>query len=264
MNGLGGRRVLITRSADQTPRMADDVRAAGGIPIVLPLITITPAADMTACDAAVRRLSDFNAVVMTSANAVRFFLARCRVQGVGVEQLRSLTWYAVGAQTARIIEEAGIQVEAVPAEATGAALGRLLAQRGIGGKLVLFPQGNIARGDALLAVEDAGGIATAVVVYETSGPDDATRSALRTEMLSHQGQAVLFASPSAVLHFCGAFTAGERAALIPHITVGVIGPATAEAAHAEGLPVHFHAEVSSDRGLVDALVRYCRGTAKNT
>jgi uroporphyrinogen-III synthase len=67
---------------------------------------------------------------------------------------------------------------------------------------------------------------------------------------------VLFASPSAVEQFDRLFTAEEKGVFAPGTVVAVIGPTTDEAARKCGLSVHVRAVESTERGLLDALLRY--------
>ena len=62
MSGLAGRRVVITRSAEQSPELAGLVTAAGGVPVVVPLIEIVP------IPVAWPALDGFDWIVVTSPN----------------------------------------------------------------------------------------------------------------------------------------------------------------------------------------------------
>jgi len=235
---------------------AEAVASEGGVPVCLPMIRILPAEDLSACDAALREMASTDGVVFTSANGVHAFFGRARSCGMDGTAWQETNFYAVGAKTARAVQEYGVRVFAVPELFSGQALGGILGQLDLRGKRILFPRGNIGRDEVADAVTAAGGTAVRVVVYRTEGPDEATAAAMRSEMLGRTGAVVLFASPSAVEQFDHLFTAEEKVVFAPRTVIAVIGPTTDEAARKCGLPVHVRAVESTERGLLDALLRY--------
>ena len=253
---LEGMRIIITRPAEQGAQTAEAVAAAGGVPVCLPMIRILPVEDLSACDAALREMTTTDGVVFTSVNGVHALFGRARFLGMQETVWEGTRFYAVGAKTARAVQEHGVPVSAVPEMFSGRALGEMLGQQDLRGKRFLFPRGNIGRDEVADAVTAAGATAVRVIVYRTEGPDEATAAAMRAEMLGTSGPIVLFASPSAVEHFDRLFTAAEKAAFAPGTVVAVIGPTTDEAARKCGLPVHVRAVESTERGLLDALLRY--------
>jgi uroporphyrinogen-III synthase len=253
---LEGLRIIITRPAEQGAQTAEAVAAEGGLPVLLPMIRILPAEDLSACDAALREMASTDGVVFTSVNGVHGFFGRARALGIEETAWQEIRFYAVGAKTARSVLEHGARVSAVPELFSGSALGEMLGQYDLRGQRFLFPRGNLGRDDVADAVTAAGGIAVRVVVYQTVGPDAATAAAMRTEMLGSSRRVVLFASPSAVEHFDGLFTASEKAVFVPRTVFAMIGPTTDEAARKCGLPVHVRAAESTERGLLDTLGRF--------
>lgn len=67
---LAGRRIVITRPAGQNERLAEMIRAAGGEPIVFPVIEILDLEDTRALAAAADRLDGYQLAVFISPNAV--------------------------------------------------------------------------------------------------------------------------------------------------------------------------------------------------
>jgi uroporphyrinogen-III synthase len=84
---------------------------------------------------------------------------------------------------------------------------------------------------------------------------------MRAEMLGSEGSAVFLASPSAVEHFDRLFTPADKTMFVPRTVFAVIGPTTEEATRKCGLPVHVRAAESTERGLLEALLRYLDGRA---
>ena len=79
---LRGRRILITRAHEQAPALAEQIRALGGEPIEFPTIGFAPLEDFRELDNALARATEFDWVVFTSANGVRFVADRLRGLGL--------------------------------------------------------------------------------------------------------------------------------------------------------------------------------------
>lgn len=107
-SGLDGRRVVITRPVGSATSLARQVRAAGGVPVVLPGMALRGAVDAGVARAALlAALGDDELLVFTSPTAVRFAarLAPLRTSG---------TVLAVGQGTARALRRHGVGAPLVP------------------------------------------------------------------------------------------------------------------------------------------------------
>ncbi len=78
---LAGRRIVVTRAPEQSQELLDRLRDAGAEALSLPLVRFLEPEDAAALDGAIGALDEFDWLVLTSANVVRFFLARCRKTG---------------------------------------------------------------------------------------------------------------------------------------------------------------------------------------
>jgi uroporphyrinogen-III synthase len=97
---LYGRGIVVTRPAGHSERLASLVAAAGGTPIVFPLIDIRPASDVTVARDHLGRIGEYDLVVFVSANAVEHGCALLTpgavcccapwIAGVGVGTARAL------------------------------------------------------------------------------------------------------------------------------------------------------------------------------
>lgn len=103
---LQGVAVLVTRPEQQAGTLCELLAARGAIAVRLPVIRIEPT-DFNSLASRVGRIEDFDTIIFTSANAVKF----------GVPLLgarRDLTIAAVGPATARALAQAGQRVTIVP------------------------------------------------------------------------------------------------------------------------------------------------------
>jgi len=97
---LLGKRVLVTRAAEQAAVMSQRLRALGAEPIELPAIAIARPESFDELDAAIARLSDYRWVIFTSANAVEAFFARLDDTGKDARAFGGVQLAAVGSATA--------------------------------------------------------------------------------------------------------------------------------------------------------------------
>lgn len=227
---LAGRRVVVTRAAEQAPALAELLVAAGALPEVIPLVEIEPlpsgADSLRALDP-----TSFDWLVVTSPNGAAAYadvMGSAAPPGVA----------AVGTATAAALVDRGIEVDLVPAVQQARALvdavpiGRVLVVQALDAAPALV-DGLRARGAEV----------TAVTPYRTV-PRQPTA---REQLAALSADAVLFASGSAVRAWSAVFGTS-----VPPIVV-VIGPQTAAVAAEVGIPVTSVAAHSSLEGLVDAL-----------
>ena len=108
---LSGRRVLVVRPAAQGLASAEILRAAGAVPVQAPLIELSPPADGgAALAAALRRLGDYDWLVLTSANGAERFM-----DALGDGQLPPIMRVAaIGPATATTLATAGVAVSLLP------------------------------------------------------------------------------------------------------------------------------------------------------
>ncbi|MEM7410657.1 MAG: uroporphyrinogen-III C-methyltransferase [Myxococcota bacterium] len=249
---LFGSRVLVTRSPDQAGPLLVALESAGAEPVSIPMLALRAVADPAPLDAALARLDDFDAVVFTSANAVRFTAERHR-ERFGAWPPHAVRVICIGPKTADAALAAGLPVHAVPASRFDAesVVAALVSQDEVAGRRFLLPGSDLARPQLREGLAAAGGEALAVVAYQNR-PAAVDVAALRADLLAERFDALTFASPSAVHHFWSHLDDEVRAAAA-RVRVGAIGPATASAVVEVGLAAPIVAQVSTAEGLVDAL-----------
>jgi uroporphyrinogen III methyltransferase/synthase len=257
---LFGTRVLVTRARAQARELCRVLRAAGSAPVLVPLLALAPPADPAELDRALERVSSYDAVVFTSANAVRFFSQRARGRGVEPSALGARV-FCVGRETARAALDEGLPLHGVPgAGGRGDAeslLDEIAGWLDPAGRRFLLPRSEIARDALREGLVRAGARVDAVVAYRNLEPPvDAV--ALRKELASGALDALTFASPSAVRRFAALLDPESREAASRCI-VAAIGGTTAEAVRGEGLPVHVVPPRPGARELVAALAAHVAG-----
>jgi uroporphyrinogen III methyltransferase/synthase len=254
---LAGRRVLVTRAADQAGPLVEALRRAGAEPVVAPLLRIEPPESWEDLDAALARLADYDALVFTSANAVRFAAERAASRGRSLSGARARV-LCVGAATAEAARRAGLAPDLVPSERFDAEslLEAILRGGPVAGLRFLLPRAEAGRDVLPEGLRRAGARVDAPVAYRTlePPPDSEEVRALRERLARGELDVLTFTSPSAVRHFFAlAGEAGRRAAA--SCTRVAIGRATAEALAQEGFAAQVVPERAGAGELVAALER---------
>lgn len=252
---LHNRVILVTRPHTQAGELVRDIEGRGGTAVVVPMITIDPPPSWKECDEAIGRLADYDALLFTSVNAVESFFGRAILIGVPQERFSSLMTIAVGEKTAAAIALFGARVDGIPDHYSGAALITLLGGA-YAGKRMLLPRGNIARADLADALQGTGAAVETVCVYVTGKPDGLAAESLARRVLAGEFDVITFASPSAAVNFASLFSAQDLARIPDCAKVAVIGPSSADAASALGLPADMVASESTARGLVRCIEEY--------
>lgn len=237
---LAGRRVVVTRAAEQADELAELLARAGAIPVIVPLIEIV------ADDAAIAELralartgfASFDWLIVTSPNGAASVNAS-RHNGDPRAMLRVA---AVGDKTAASLRSGGFDVAVVPRVQSAAGL---LSECEFTGA-VLIVQAADAEPTLASELTSRGLAVTVVAPYRAV----AVRVDTGMQLAALAADAVLFASGSAARAWVAAF--GDST---PPIVVA-IGPQTAAAAVAVGLKVDVVAADHSLPGMVTALARH--------
>ena len=126
---LCGVRVLVTRPIEQ----ADDLRARlaeqGAEVLVQPAVRISDPPDWAPVDAALARLSQYDWLVFSSANGVRYLFKRLLASGDDLRRLGAVKLAAIGPGTAAELAKYHLRADLVPAEYRAEGLAEALAGR---------------------------------------------------------------------------------------------------------------------------------------
>ena len=253
---LFGRRVLVTRTPEQASEWMEALRAAGADPQLMPMLRIEAASDLGPLDAALGRLHSYDALLITSANAIRFLAARARERDVLLREFGGSV-VCVGPKSAEATLAEGLPVQTVPAERFDAEgmLDAIEKQFPPAGRRFLLPQAEAARETLCEGLRAAGAMVDAVTAYRTLAPDT-DAAALCERLTAGRLDVLTFASPSAVRNFMSLLDGAARRA-VSNCLVAAIGPTTAEALRKEGLAPDVVPERASAADLVAALIEAC-------
>ena len=253
---LWGKTVLVTRTRRQASRLTRCLADLGANVIECPAIEIQPPADLSAVDAALRRLGDFDWLVLTSPNGSAALIERMRAIGLDARAMRGLRLAAVGPATADVLRDAFLQPDLLPEKFTTRGLGEALTADNLTrGKRLLLARADIATDDLPETLRAAGAIVEEVALYRTVRPaalPDAALAALRAGQVDW----VTFTSSSTVENFL-ALLEGQGVSL-DAVRLASIGPVTTQTLVEHGLTPAATADVHTIDGLVDALLGHQR------
>jgi uroporphyrinogen III methyltransferase/synthase len=177
---LFGQTVLVTRPEHQSDDLAAKLRDLGANVLCQPAIEIGTPPDWGPVDAAIGRLDEFDWLVFSSVNGVRYFLDRLPTLGFDLRKLGQIKLAAIGPATEDALAQYHLKSDLQPAEYRAEALAAALTPH-VCGQCVLVARAS--RGREVLAelLTAAGATVEQVVVYESGDvttPNDDVLEAL--------------------------------------------------------------------------------------
>jgi len=194
---LAGKRVMVTRAAEQSQTLVEALREAGAEAVVVPLVAFAAPEDTRELDRYLQGGSKFDWVFFTSQNAVRAVEERCAALG-RKQAFTQAKIAAVGPTTAEAVHSAGLHLDHVSKVHNGVAMAEELSGK-VRGKRVFVPRSDRANPDLIAALERNGAQVVAVVAYKTVAGEADPRQ-MEEIAAKKSVDAVLFFSPSAVRH----------------------------------------------------------------
>jgi uroporphyrinogen III methyltransferase/synthase len=233
-NPLQGKRIVITRAADQSESLVAGLRANGAIAVLMPLVAFAAPDDVQRLDETVASLGGFDWMFLTSQNALRALQdSSARIHMPLGEAVKDTAIAAVGPATAEAVRQAGLVVKYVARQHDGVSLARELAAD-VKGKKVLLPRSDRANPDLVAALGELGAVVTEVIAYRTIRTDDVI-DRWQEVVTRTPPDAVLFFSPSAVHHLEELLGAQHFAELSTKVVYASIGTVTERAIRAAGV-----------------------------
>ena len=250
---LAGRSIVVTRPQAQAGTLVDAIVAAGGRPLIFPLLEISPAAAGEALDSAAAALSSYALIVFISPNAVAHALPAILARGpwpVGVMPA------AVGPGTVKALAAQGVNGCLVPSERFDSeallALPELAASH-LSGRKVLILRGDGGRELLADTLKERGATVDCVTCYRRAAPSG-DAAPLLAAWRAGKLDALTVSSSEALRHLLAMLDEEGRAFLqktplfVPHARI-------AETARGLGLD-RIVLTAAADSGLLAGLLAY--------
>ena len=247
---LFGTRITITRAPSQAQELRGRLESLGAEVVELPVISIQPPADPAPLDRAIANLADYDWLIFTSANGVRFFLDRLDRSARDLRSLRARIC-AIGPATRRAVEELHLKADLMPAEYVAEALVAAFAQHNLAGKRVLLPRAAVARDVIPAELARLGAKIDVVEAYRNVPPPDTAARVHAILEGPHKPHWITFTSSSTVTNFIE--IAGRDA--LAGIRTASIGPVTSATLRAHGIEPAVEAREFTIDGLVAAILQ---------
>ncbi len=243
---LFGQRIVVTRARDQIDSLSAPLRQLGAAVVELPTIEIQPASDYAPLDAAIGRLAEYDWLIFTSVNGVRYFLERL---DAGKGDLRAIRGKlcAIGPATRDALQKFHLKVDVMAEEYVAEGLLRALGEFDLNAAQVLIARAAVARDILPDELRRRGAVVHVVEAYRTGAPADlAARAAGILE--SKRGWVTFTSSSTAtnLIHACGA-------AALDGLRIASIGPVTSATLREAGVAVTVEAYPHTVPGLVEAI-----------
>ena len=107
---LNGVTIAITRPVDQAKKLSALITAAGGTPVLYPLIEITALADYSQFEAVIQDIQQYDWAIFISSNAVQNGMPRLVKMGISSK----LKFAAIGPVTANVLQSFGVNQVLTP------------------------------------------------------------------------------------------------------------------------------------------------------
>jgi len=254
---LFGKNIVVTRAREQASEFSRKLQELGANTIEFPTIEVAPPDDWAQLDRAISQLGEYDWMVFTSVNGVRFFLDRLKALGHDLRALSHTRIAAIGPKTASMWRSLYVEPDLVPQEYRAEAIVEAFKGLGLTRAKVLIPRAQRARVVLPKELVAMGLDVDVVSAYKTVRPSQDL--GLVTKMLeSGQIDMVTFTSSSTVQNFVAMFDQAREDLLnwMNRVAVACIGPVTAQSARDLGLSVDIVPERYTTSALAEAIVRY--------
>lgn len=236
--------VILTRSEAENRRIAPCFEQLGMNVHSLPMILLRPLAADACGLRSVRRIAGGEPVLLTSAFATDLWLD---LRETDFREHPPAGYYVVGRRSAKLLEESDPHVPIMAVADSGAEL----LQRDLSGVTeLLYPCSTERRDELVDGLSDRGVNVVELPLYTPSIPPGAAARARQVLAEAERPSVIAFFSPSAVANFVSL-----RPPISPWHIFAAVGPTTADALRAAGLPPGYVSMVPSAEALAAELSR---------
>ncbi|ERN52434.1 uroporphyrinogen-III synthase [Alkalihalophilus marmarensis] len=258
-NALSGKHVLVTRAKDQAEPFINRIEEAGGISHVIPLLLFQPVKS-DQLEKAITYINEFDWLVFTSANGVRFFLEELKKRHLPSSLKARIA--VVGEKTEAVLDEYGLKADLLPDRYVAENLVVALTTHITAGEKILMPRGNLGRTLLPIELEKAGIEVSDLTIYETVCPPEA-KDQFRAFIKSGQAiDVITFTSSSAVRHFAQVLHELKIEKPFKDAKIACIGPIAEKTATEFHLSVDITASTYTIEGLIEAIITYYKEAKK--
>ena len=245
---LFGQRIVVTRTREQAGTMSALLREQGAEVIELPTIRIEPAADYAPLDRAIENLKEYDWLIFTSVNGVKFFLDRLDKSPVDTRSIRGKIC-AIGPATRESLERLHLKVDVTAEQYVAEGLLAALDQFPLQGTRVLLARAAVARDILPRELTNRGARVDVFEAYKTVVPSDLPKHFAEITA-ARKPDWITFTSSSTAQNLISAV----GAAALTGIRTASIGPVTSATLRQNSIDVTVEASVFTVPGLVAGII----------
>ncbi|PSR17627.1 uroporphyrinogen-III synthase [filamentous cyanobacterium CCP3] len=222
--------MLITRATEQSSAFADLLSAQAATVVDFPALEIRSPSSWAGLDGAIAALPTFSWLILSSANAVNFFVDRLLDQGQDLRALSGLKIAVVGRKTAAVLKKRGLVPDFVPPDFVADSMVDHFPES-VAGRRLLFPR--VESGGREVLVQEftaAGAEVVEVAAYESGCPATAGPEALAA-LKQGRVDVITFASSKTVVHTAQLLEQGlgsQWRSRLDSVAIASIGPKTSD------------------------------------
>lgn len=252
---LVGKRIVVTRAREQASNLVENLMEMGADVLECPTIKIVPAEDSSPLDSAIARLKDYDWLVFTSVNGVKYFFENLFSAGLDTRTLGHLRIAAIGPATADMLFKFGLKTDIIPKSYRAESVVEAFSEQDIAGKHILLPRAKEARPILPVELKKMGAGIDEIAIYQTI-QDQENSHILLEDLQNSSIDMVTFTSSSTVRNFRALIPDDQFSSLMAGVTIACIGPITEDTAKESGFDVHVVADEYTIPGLCEAIVRH--------
>jgi uroporphyrinogen III methyltransferase / synthase len=249
---LCGKKIVVTRAAEQAGEFSAKLTARGATALECPTIRLVGPESWQLLDLAIRELSGYDWVVLTSGNAVRYFFQRLDTLGLDTRALAGCRVCAVGPKTADAIRSFGIKPDLVPTDYKAEGVVEEFSRLDMQDSRVLFPRADKARDVIQRELKRMGAHVDSPVAYRNLFPERLPPETLFA-LEKRSVDCITFTSSSTVQNLAAMLGEELMLDMLKGVAVASIGPITSKSCRDLGLKVDIEPESYTLDALADAL-----------
>lgn len=233
---LCGKTIIITRAAEQAGEFSVKLAARGATVLECPTIRLVEPESWQLLDLAIRDLPEYDWLILTSGNAVRYFFQRMEALGLDARALAGCRICAVGPKTAAEIHAFGIKPDLVPADYKAEGVVAEFSRLDMHNTRVLFPRADKARDLIPHELKRMGAHVDSPVAYRNIFPERLPPETLFA-LEKRSVDCITFTSSSTVLNLAAMLGEELMLDMLKGVVVASIGPITSKSCRDLGLKV---------------------------
>ncbi|CCK79235.1 uroporphyrinogen-III C-methyltransferase [Desulfobacula toluolica] len=252
---LFGKRIVITRARAQASDLVSKLSKLGANCIEIPTIQITAPEDTSPLKASVENIKNYDWLIFTSVNGVKFFFDTLFDMGKDVRVLGHLKFACIGPVTKERLKDYGIISDILPKTYRAESVIDAFSSVEINNKKILLPRAKKARTILPEELTKMGARVDEVIAYETRLAKGGKKE-LISLLEKNEIDAVTFTSSSTVSNFMSLLESKDAKKLLANVVTASIGPITSDTARLLDIKPDIEAKEYTIQGLVDSLSSY--------